>query len=617
MSTYLRPGIYYERVDAPASNRTLIRSDVPAFIGIAEKGPLDRPVRVESFRQFQAHFGDFIGAGFLAYSARAFFENGGRRCWIVRVASRDFDESLSSGLGANVASTVIGNGVDDYWAIEASSEGSWGNQLSVSLVLESVADAAIISNDNSGFYSQVSTTAGFQRGTLVAIEQEDSVGVLQTYYRVVNQVDESDQRLYWQAPDQQQAFIYDQVLTELDANQSARIHSISYRINVYREGQLLASYSELSLIPEHPNYGPLRLSGYEGLESNTIPAPIKLRALQENSGEIPQPLQIETLVQLPLSGGRDGLTRLSHQDFIGQEPSVYDSDQQRAIKTRGIASLHFVNEITLVAIPDIVIQPQADAIFEPQPKPEINPCLSCPLPPEPQTDFVAPEVSMEMSPVFTDAQIYQVQAAMVAHCEQRGDRFAIIDPPLHIADNALSGIAEIRSWRNRFDSSYAALYYPWIKVIEPRAKNQLVFSETIRSIPPSGHALGQYALFDTETGVHRAPANRVLMWCQDLTLHTTVGQQELLNPLHINVIRSEGPRGLRIMGARALSSDPGWRYINVRRLMIMIKRVLNIISEWVVFEPNNANTRNKFQVAITSYLNRLLSQGALAGETAQ
>ena len=200
---------------------------------------------------------------------------------------------------------------------------------------------------------------------------------------------------------------------------------------------------------------------------------------------------------------------------------------------------------------------------------------------------------------------------MVVHCERRGDRFALLDPPFHVATDAEQGIAAIRAWRSRFDSSYAALYYPWVKVIDPRRPGH------VRAIPPSGHALGQYALLDNEVGVHRAPANRPLQWIQDLSLHTTFGQQELLNPLAVNVLRSEGPRGIRIMGARTLSSDPDWTYVNVRRLLIMIRRALEIISQWVVFEPNHAPTRNKFQVAVGSYLGALWSRGALAGATQQ
>ena len=89
MASYTTPGVYYETVDASGAAISAVRTDVAGFVGIAERGPVDVPVPVESWRQFQAHFGDVIGSGYLAYIVRGFFENGGRRCWAVRVASRD------------------------------------------------------------------------------------------------------------------------------------------------------------------------------------------------------------------------------------------------------------------------------------------------------------------------------------------------------------------------------------------------------------------------------------------------------------------------------------------------------------------------------------------------
>ncbi|MEO0442566.1 MAG: phage tail sheath C-terminal domain-containing protein [Pseudomonadota bacterium] len=646
MNNYRRPGVYSERVDTANASRLLIRSDVPGFIGLAEKGPLDTPIPVDSFRQFQAHFGDYIGAAYLAYSVRAFFENGGRQCWVVRVASRDFafahrqDSGFSaqySGVGARCAELTITDGSHTVWTIAASSEGSWGNRLSVTLTEEYPADTRVGIGHLNEAYAELDSiaangTAGFERGSLIVIAQEDSVGNLKHHYRVVTYIDETQQRLYWQHPEPGKGLIYDKRLSGFDKNQPARIYSMAYAITVYDNGHWLTSIRGLSLIPEHKRYGPRVLNGYSAWETitqsttqsttqprrdqqQTIPAPIAIIAQQSVVDAIPLPLENNQPQPIALTGGRDGLAALSIDDFIGGDWSINDSDLERASKRRGIATLEHIDEISLVAIPDIVIQAEPEPVYQPQLPPESNPCVHCPPPPEPVQAFVPPPPLMEAPPLFSEAEIYQVQAAMVLHCESRGDRFAIIDPPKPIAINEQAGIAHIRSWRSRFDSSYAALYYPWIIVIEPRGHGQLLGDQSVRAIPPSGHVLGQYALFDNETGVHRAPANRSLHWCQDLTLHTSTGQQQLLNPLHINVIRSEGTRGLRIMGARCLSSDTAWRYINVRRLLIMIRRTLHIISQWVVFEPNSAVTRNKLQIAIASYLNALLARGAFAGET--
>src|SRR5262249_44773776 len=124
MPSYETPGVYYERSDANARGIAVLRTDVAAFVGIAERGPLHQPIPVESLRQFEAHFGGYTGAGYLAYTARAFFENGGRRCWIVRVASE----------AAANATVILRSGPLDTWRIEAASPGVRGNDLTVRVV---------------------------------------------------------------------------------------------------------------------------------------------------------------------------------------------------------------------------------------------------------------------------------------------------------------------------------------------------------------------------------------------------------------------------------------------------------------------------------------------------
>jgi hypothetical protein len=185
---YHTPGAYYETVDASAATIAGIRTDIAGFVGIAERGAIDVPVPVESWRQFQARFGGCTGAGYLAYAVRAFFENGGRRCWVVRIASRD---PLG---GASVASaTVLGGAVGaDVWRIEASSAGTWGNAVTTRFVqtrrAQTVADLSLSTPD----YTAVANTDGFVRGTLVRLSQQAGGVVL---YKVVSDVDAARRRL--------------------------------------------------------------------------------------------------------------------------------------------------------------------------------------------------------------------------------------------------------------------------------------------------------------------------------------------------------------------------------------------------------------------------------------
>lgn len=610
---YLRPGAYMERADTRVPSRVLVRTDIAAFVGIAETGPLHEPVPVQSFRQFQTRFGGFTGAGYLAYAVRGFFENGGRRCWVVRVASR------LAGWGAASASLALSNVDGALWRVRASTPGSWGNALSLRVAAENRAQAAIDTRRSTPLYAVIGGVAGFARGELVCVSQETAAGPVTEQWRVVADVDATAGRIYWVHPQPGAGLPYDRPLEALDANRPARVSNLTYRLSVYRSGRLFADFGGLSPIPEHPGYGPLRLAepfyptrggAGEAMAADAfVPAPLTVVELRTDLTGIPAPLQLDPPGLLPLRGGSDGLTRLSADDFIGAPMAAADGDEQRRVKSRGIQSLDRIDEIALVAVPDILIRPVPDPPFAPDPQPQPDPCLTCPPPPEPRRAAQGFRTPVELPPTFSDADIYRVQAALVAHCESRGDRFAVLDPPFGAARDDAGGIAAVQAWRERFDTSYAALYYPWLRVPEPRE------TDTGRFVPACGHVLGQYAFFDNAVGVHRAPANRSLSWIQDLTVHPGAARHELLNPVGINLVRSEGPRGFRPMGARTLASDPDWRYVNVRRLLLTLRKAASLLSEWAVFEPNNAVTRNKLRVVFQGYLSALWSQGALAGQT--
>ena len=124
------------------------------------------------------------------------------------------------------------------------------------------------------------------------------------------------------------------------------------------------------------------------------------------------------------------------------------------------------------------------------------------------------------------------------------------------------------------------MYYPWIKVSDPA-------TDKIISIPPSGHIAGVWARNDTTSGVHKAPANEIVSLAVGLSYQTTKGEQDTLNPIGVNCIRAFPGRGIRVWGARTLSSDPAWRYINVRRLYNYVEKSIENGTQWVVFEPND------------------------------
>jgi phage tail sheath protein FI len=212
--------------------------------------------------------------------------------------------------------------------------------------------------------------------------------------------------------------------------------------------------------------------------------------------------------------------------------------------------------------------------------------------------------------VFPEYDIYRLQADLVAHCEHRRDRIALLDPPYATAFGDDFGISTIRAWRQRFDSKYAALYFPWLRVADPLRG----VAGPTRDVPPSGHVLGQYAAAELNVGVHKAPANSPLAWTQDVTVTLDDERHGLLNHAGVNVIRTLPGRGIRILGARTLSSDPDWRYVNVRRLLLMIEKAIELSIQWAAFEPNDDLTRNKIRLSILSFLIALWQQGAFAGD---
>jgi len=200
-----------------------------------------------------------------------------------------------------------------------------------------------------------------------------------------------------------------------------------------------------------------------------------------------------------------------------------------------------------------------------------------------------------------------VQLAMIAHCELMGDRVAILDPP---PDYNAQQIREWRMDKAGYDSKYATLYWPWVKVFDPMA-GQGVF------VPPSGHMAGIWARSDDTRGVHKAPANENIRGAIDLGLNITKGEHDQLNPVGINCIRAFPGRGIRVWGARTLSSDPAWRYLNVRRLFNFIEESVLEGTQWVVFEPNDMALWERVKRTINAFLVRVWRDGALFGATPQ
>lgn len=208
------------------------------------------------------------------------------------------------------------------------------------------------------------------------------------------------------------------------------------------------------------------------------------------------------------------------------------------------------------------------------------------------------DVSLMAVPGVT---IPEVQMSLIAHCENLKSRFAVLDMP---KDRKKTD--ELLEYRDMFDSNYAAMYHPWVQIFDPLSKKNII-------APPSGSVLGIYARTDTAVGVHKAPANEVVRACTGLASSYNTAEQDLLNPKGVNLIRSFPGRGIRVWGARTVTSNATWKYINVRRLFIFLEESIRANTNWVVFEPNTEALWGRVKRTIEMFLASVWRSGALAG----
>lgn len=210
------------------------------------------------------------------------------------------------------------------------------------------------------------------------------------------------------------------------------------------------------------------------------------------------------------------------------------------------------------------------------------------------------DVSIMAVPGVTDAN---VQAKLIAHCEGLGSRFAVLDAP-----RDATSVDDLNKHRSAYDTTYAALYAPWVKVFDPLLKRPAF-------LPPSGSVCGVYARTDIQRGVHKAPANEIVQGCTGLSVTYNEAEQGKLNPNGVNLIRALPGQGIRVWGARTCSSDGNWKYVNVRRLFIFLEESIRKNTGWAVFEPNDEGLWARVKGTITLFLETQRRNGALMGAT--
>jgi Bacteriophage tail sheath protein len=595
------PGFYWRPLGA-APRADAVRLDVPAFLGLSERGPLDRPVRVRSLREFEAHFGAPIDGGFLAFAVRAFFENGGDAVWIVRVASRDaaFGAQCAE-LIANASAAPGGQGAP-YWRLRASTAGVWGNRLSVTIEQGSAAATRSLGGRRDADFLAVASLAGFERDGLVRLSQDGG-----SIVRPIADLDAANGRLLFLPADPARLRPWHQPLAGLDPAKPIVVERLSTTLVIRLGGRVSAVARDIAYAPDHPRYGPVLLadpaypSQPENAAGEVSPFPIVIEALNDPGAEL-APLLDSSGALLSLAGGRDGLAALQPSDFIGRASTPEEG-------ARGLAALDLIDEPALIVAPDACIRPAPPPPYEFLPQPPFDPCAPCGAPASSPTLVTLPQP--ESPPEFSEDEIFSIQQAMVEHCEARADRIAALDPPWSAVADLTRAASALQDWRSRFDSNYAAIYAPWLLVVDPRDTRRT------RAIPPSGHLAGQIARVDALNGPHWAPANRDLDFAQAANLAISPTLHGLFNTIGVNVIRVDQGRALRILGARLVTSDTALRDVPVRRVIILLRRSLTRLARNFVFEPNTQALRARFAQSVGVFMGNLYARGAFAGRSPQ
>ncbi|MDX1997412.1 MAG: phage tail sheath subtilisin-like domain-containing protein [Thermoanaerobaculia bacterium] len=261
-----------------------------------------------------------------------------------------------------------------------------------------------------------------------------------------------------------------------------------------------------------------------------------------------------------LAGGHDG-AKAGPDDLKGEEADLNDPTK----KATGLEALGEVEDIAIVALPD------GGTLGD--------------------TDLSAGAAER-----------------LISHATRLKYRIAIVDAPEG------SSMNEIRDFRGRFDSTYAALYHPWIEIYDPTERPAQGAPPRRLLLPPSGFVAGIYARNDITRGVHKAPANEVVRGLTRFEANINTPRQEVLNPEGINALRFFEGRGHRVWGARTMSSDPEWKYVNVRRLFLYLERSIDKGTQWAVFEPNNRMLWDNVRRTIEDFLLTLWRDGALLGD---
>ena len=523
MAEYLTPGIFIEETSLRSKTIAGVATATAGFIGPTRFGPVNLPSLVTGLADFERVFGDgaqlaFAGEpgacdNYVWHATRAFFENGGRRLYVVRVV----DPTARHARYRERAPVRTDTGALRTNVVHARFPGAAGNGT---LAFVAQPGANLITTPGS-------LPACVAVGDIVQINGERDAAQNIVWRRVTAGV-----------PTTFIAIRGARAAISLSASvtQAAKAAAVSVRFTPASARAPSVVWDGLAASPDALcRFFPATPAGDE--QVRTIPFIIDdLRDTTLHDG---------TLV---LSGGSDG-----------KQPnaSLYAGAISATDAKTGLQAFETIEDIAIVAAPGLA----------------------------------------GLDANGTQAGILALQR----HVEQTRYRIAIVD------SRKGQSVNEARQLRAAVDSKHMAFYYPWVKVLDPVTRKEI-------ALPPSGFVAGIYARNDVERGVWKAPANEIVIGAIGFEVMLTQAEQEVLNPEGINCLRAFAGRGMRVWGARTMSSDPEWKYVNVRRYFAYLEHSIDQGTQWAVFEPNGERLWADMRHTIEDFLFNEWRCGALLGD---
>jgi len=597
MPEYLAPGVYVEETSFRSKSIEGVSTTTTGFVGPCRYGPIDlEPDIVTSLGEFERVYGDrqqlhFSGTSqhnYLWHGARVFFEQGGKRLYVARAfkplegtyppadwetvppATGDLYHDGHARGSVGAASPTM-----PQFHVRARFPGEAGNlrvRFTVRLgqnILGGTTDTptvgALAENDVI-WIGDTTSPISSPPGTGSFYLAEFDAGEETWRFKSGKDAAPNDLRLKHSDP-----------ALSLDPQRGDQLRVVTVTVTVFQQDGTTLVWDGIALDPDHQRDGsPDSLKARFAKEPSnlalkrTLPIVITpgsgitdgldvLSALiQENPGLEDAINNIRSSdgarsVDLDLTGGNDG-QRPEADEYVGKE------DEATNVKT-GLVAFEDIEDISIVA---------------------------------------APGSTFGLENGYR-ANAATIVTALIGHAERMRYRIAVLD-----SGNEQS-IAQVRAMRAKIDSKYAALYYPWVRVLDPVTRTEIY-------LPPSGFVSGIYARNDIERAVYKAPANEVVTGALGFELMLNKSQQDILNPEGINCFRFFEGRGMRLWGARTISSDPEWKYVNLRRYFAYLERSIDRGTQWAVFEPNGNQLWGNVRRTIEDFLLNEFQMGALLGD---